>query len=219
MSTSAPSPTRAPVSTPTVSRAVAEPVLLTPERRAEAVQALGAAFAQDPLILWMSSHPEYPYTAFDQVIDPYLHTGASWILDNGAGALLGAPPGMPKPKADIGPSLIWLLLRNYGLRTLVRGVWYELYSATFPPKMRHYYVYAIGVRPEFQGQGLGGRLMQPILGLADAEGVPVYLESANERNLSFYLRLGFRIVRETRVPLRGPRLWLMLREPQPPAEA
>ena len=196
-------------------RAAPEPVLLTPARREEAVQALGAAFAQDPLILWMSRAADYPYIAFDQVIDPYLHTGASWILNNGAGALLGAPPGMPKPKADIGPSLVWLLLRRYGPRTLVRGVWYELYSATFPPKQRHYYVYAIGVKPAFQGRGWGARLMQPILGLADAEGVPVYLESANERNLTFYQRLGFRIIRETRVPLRGPRLWLMLRAPQP----
>ncbi len=219
MTSSAPLPTSAAAPTPAIPRVAAEPVLLTPERRAEAVQALGAAFAQDPLILWMSRHPEYPYTAFDQVIDPYLHTGASWILDNGAGALLGAPPGMPKPKADIDAHLIGLLWRRYGFRTLVRGVWYELYSAHFPPKQRHYYVYAIGVKPEFQGQGLGARLMQPILGLADAEQVPVYLESANERNLSFYQRLGFRIIRETRVPLRGPRLWLMLREPRPTTAA
>ncbi len=191
-----------------------QPVLLTAERRAEAVQALGEAFAEDPLILWMSTHPQYPYTAFDQVIDPYLHTGMSWILDNGAGALLAAPPDIPKPKADIGPALIGLLWRQYGLRALIRGVLYELYSATFPPKEAHYYIYAIGIRPRFQGRGWGRRLMEPVLAHADAARLPVYLESANERNLSFYRRLGFRVIRETRVPLGGPHMWLMLREPQ-----
>jgi len=191
-----------------------EPVPLTPNRREEAVRALAAAFARDPLMLWMSRASTFPFAVFDLVLDAYMSTGASWILSNGAGVLLGVPPEVPKPKVHVAPRVLGRLARRYGLLTLIRGAGYTGYSATFPPRLPHYYVYALGVRPEFQGQGLGARLMQPLLTLADARQVPVYLESANPRNLSFYQRLGFRIQRETRAPLRGPRLWLLLRPPR-----
>ncbi|NPA31325.1 MAG: GNAT family N-acetyltransferase [Chloroflexi bacterium] len=191
-----------------------KPVPLTPERREEAIEILATAFAEDPLILWMSRDPRFPYAVFEQVIDPYLHSGVSWILDNGAGVLLAAPPDMPKPRVDFNFGLLWKMLRQFGWRTMLRGIVYELYSAHFPPREPHYYAYAMGVRAEFRGQGLGTRLMRTLLDLGDADQVPVYLESAHERNLSLYYRLGYRLLRETRVPLGGPRMWLMLYEPR-----
>ena len=47
----------------------------------------------------------------------------------------------------------------------------------------------------------------------DREGVGAYLESSKERNVAFYGRHGFRVTGETRFP-RGPRLWLMWRDPR-----
>ena len=51
--------------------------------------------------------------------------------------------------------------------------------------------------------------------MADDAGVNCYLESGNERNLSFYLRHGFEVAEEVQVP-DGPRVWGMLRRPSSP---
>ena len=77
----------------------------------------------------------------------------------------------------------------------------------------HWLLLFLGVEPSQQGKGIGGTLIQPILNQADAEGVPCYLESSNERNLTFYKRHGFKIVGDVQIAEDGPRMWAMLREP------
>ena len=68
-----------------------------------------------------------------------------------------------------------------------------------------------GCDPAHQGKGLGGAAVRA--GLERAAGrLPAYLETAKERNLAFYQRLGFRVTDEWSVPGGGPRFWSMLRE-------
>jgi GNAT superfamily N-acetyltransferase len=75
----------------------------------------------------------------------------------------------------------------------------------------HWYLWALGVDPSCQGQGIGGRLLEPVLARADQGGVPCYLETQTEWNVTFYEKRGFEVLREEDVP--GLRVWLMLREP------
>lgn len=58
----------------------------------------------------------------------------------------------------------------------------------------HWYVMALGVRPDKQGGGLGSQVLIQGVQRAKAEGRAVYLESTNPRNLPFYERNGFRLV-------------------------
>ena len=81
------------------------------------------------------------------------------------------------------------------------------------PKEPHYYLNVLGVDPSAQGTGLGSRLLAPMLERCDREGVPAYLESSKERNLTFYGRHGFRVTGDLVMPFGGPPLWLMWREP------
>jgi len=55
----------------------------------------------------------------------------------------------------------------------------------------HYYLFALGADPEFQGRGVGAALMAPMLARCDEERMVAYLESSNPANLTFYRRHGF----------------------------
>ena len=78
-------------------------------------------------------------------------------------------------------------------------------------RQAHWYLWLLAVDPPFQGKGLGGELLRPALDEADRAGLSCYLETARERNVSFYLRFGFRVLRDERMGRDGPRFWTMLR--------
>ena len=62
------------------------------------------------------------------------------------------------------------------------------------PTDPHWYLEVLSVRPEHQRQGLGSRLVTPILHLADRDHVPCYLETACPANVDYYQRFGFEVM-------------------------
>jgi len=78
------------------------------------------------------------------------------------------------------------------------------------PDEPHWYLHVVGCAPAAQGQGFGAAAIRAGLARADGDGVPAYLETANEGNLRFYERLGFVVTHQWRVP-NGPLHWSMLR--------
>jgi ribosomal protein S18 acetylase RimI-like enzyme len=75
-----------------------------------------------------------------------------------------------------------------------------------------WYLGVLGVAPEYQGRGLGGRLMLPVLERADREGLAVTLETAQPRNLPLYRRHGFEVKTELPPATPGaPIVWTMKR--------
>ena len=57
--------------------------------------------------------------------------------------------------------------------------------------------------PSRQGQGIGTRALTAALKETDELGVPVFLCTQEERNVTFYRRLGFRPMREVGSDLRS----------------
>lgn len=55
----------------------------------------------------------------------------------------------------------------------------------------HLFVYAVGIEPSLQGQGLGGKLMRAAAEVADREGLACYLECCGERCPKIYEKYGF----------------------------
>ena len=78
---------------------------------------------------------------------------------------------------------------------------------------RFWYLQALGVEPSRQGQGVGRRLLAPILAKADAEKSPCYLETETERNVVFYAKIGFDVLSQLDFPGTPVRLWTMRRNP------
>lgn len=75
----------------------------------------------------------------------------------------------------------------------------------------HWYLLTIGVDPDRQRAGVGGRLLSAGLQRADADGLPCYLETANPDNLPFYRRHGFEVAADGQLPKGGLHVWSMVR--------
>jgi ribosomal protein S18 acetylase RimI-like enzyme len=71
----------------------------------------------------------------------------------------------------------------------------------------HWYIMILGVDPVHHGKGLGKALMEPVMKKAEANGQPVYLETAQPANVSFYQKLGFSVLRELIDPTSGLKMW------------
>jgi ribosomal protein S18 acetylase RimI-like enzyme len=55
------------------------------------------------------------------------------------------------------------------------------------------HLYMIGVLPEAQGKGLASALMNPMIQRMKEKSIPVFLETANPRNVNLYKKKGFKI--------------------------
>lgn len=78
------------------------------------------------------------------------------------------------------------------------------------PTEDHWYLLALGVRPDLQGRGLGSLMLAHTLAIADEQGLPAYLEATSARSRVLYARFGFEVVAEF-APADGPTLWAMRR--------
>lgn len=78
----------------------------------------------------------------------------------------------------------------------------------------HWYLVMLGVAPNYQGQGVGGSLIQPVLAQADEAGLPCYLETSTERGVNFYQKHGFEVLRSGQLSPDAPTFWTMKRNPQ-----
>lgn len=75
-----------------------------------------------------------------------------------------------------------------------------------------WYLSIAGIKPTYQGKGLGAGLLNAVLDETDKNGIPTYLETFTPRNIRFYERMGYKIVREVFEPVTGSYYWIMLRE-------
>src|SRR3546814_16916727 len=79
------------------------------------------------------------------------------------------------------------------------------------PRGRFWYLHYVGVRPDHQGQGHGGRIIRAQTATADAERLPCWLETATPANVPLYERLGFVIAQQWVVAGGGLPVWGMKR--------
>jgi hypothetical protein len=69
----------------------------------------------------------------------------------------------------------------------------------------------LGSRENRRREGLGSAVLAPVLARAAASGVPVFLDTFNPTNASFYTGNGFRCLEENVEPVTGLPYWLFLR--------
>jgi ribosomal protein S18 acetylase RimI-like enzyme len=180
---------------------------------------LGAAFRDDPVGEWLlrGRLSEARIGYLEAVLSrKHLEHGVSTVTEGTGSVAIWAPPKrfrvpvreflphLPRVVGTLGPA---------GMRRLLQLTEVE----ELHPHEPHYYLAVLGTRPDLQGRGLGSAAMAPTMARADEEGVACYVESSKEANVPFYRRHGFEVTGTLDIAGgKGPRLWLMRREPRPP---
>ena len=82
-------------------------------------------------------------------------------------------------------------VRALGWRGLRDAIRVHTILTRHRPTEPHWYLAQIGVSAEARGAGVGSALLRSRLEKIDAEALPAYLESSNERNRALYRRHGF----------------------------
>lgn len=172
---------------------------------------LGEAFVGDPLMKWISPDPEFPRWCWSLAVSFFLPYKEVHVTENGLGAAMWLPPGV---ELNIHPSLtmLWNTYRHFGIKSIMRFFHYMNTLEKHHPEDKHYYLFAIGVRPIARNQGIGSALLEYVLQECDRINVRAYLETSKSLNLQFYKRYGFEVRDEIALPNDGPPLWLMCRE-------
>ena len=182
-------------------------------------QALASAFQDDPVIAWIFPDDQRRRAVLAAFMEFRLRELAFphdevWMTAGGAAAAVWLPPpGRWQLSSPQRLRLLPALVRFFGLRTASVLGGLERMEKQHPHNRSHWYLFILGTEPAAQGQGLGSALLAQVLARVDADGLPAYLESSNERNLAWYGRYGFELTGEVVIP-GGPRIWPMWREPR-----
>jgi ribosomal protein S18 acetylase RimI-like enzyme len=181
---------------------------------------LADAFTDDPAFDWFLRADDKRAAAFMRffrfIVRTSLGQGARIERPSCGGA---AAVWLPFDKLGPLPLLVELqafpvLIGATGLSRFGRLVKMREYLDKHHPMERpHAYLWFLGVTHAAQGHGVGSRLLKFATDRLDGEGLPAYLETQNERNVSLYTRHGFQVIDEGRPAPDGPKLWSMWREP------
>lgn len=77
---------------------------------------------------------------------------------------------------------------------------------------KYIYLLILGVSPAYQGQGYGGKLLRAVIEESNDAGLPIYLETATEKNISMYEKFGFKKLERIDHPIINLPQWGMIRE-------
>ncbi len=179
---------------------------------------LADAFQDDPAFRWILPDADVRRAR----LNPFFHLVAQ--EDLAAGMALVAPgfevatlwraPGRQKdnPLGTVRTTLwfLWVLRSAIG-----RGAAVGKAMAQHHPRGEHWYLRYAGVLAQEQGKGWGSRALREGIRRADADSLPIYLETAKDSNVALYQRFGFDVIDEWDVPSGGPHFWSMMRQPSP----
>ncbi len=169
------------------------------------VVALARAFHHDPLFDFLIpdlvDQARSALTFMDTVLADAVPFGEVWVAREKE-AVLGAAVWLPPSAYPRGArrSTVSILrdlraVHRLGPR-ITAGI--RLYGTVDRAHHRiaedHWYLALLGTDPKHQGRGVGSSVLGPVLGRADLEGIPAYLETQKSENVPWYRRHGFDVV-------------------------
>lgn len=188
----------------------------------EAAKTLASAFMNDPLQTYAFPDPairlDRSVAHFESMVRYGLLAGEVWVTDGNIDAVgIWLPPEHREYREELFDKAGFNRLpESMGEEAFGRFMEVVEHLETLHKRdvpMPHWYGMVLGVEPSRQGQGLGRLLLRTMFGMADEQGVPCYLETAQPANVRFYTGNGFRVLLEGVEPKSGLRYWTFMRDP------
>lgn len=172
---------------------------------------LARAFANDPM-LRAGLRPDVSVDELSQIVRAlfveYVAVDAAWQLDGGRAAAGWLPPTAAAAFELIDQRTRPIVLPLTDDESAVYNAFWEWITEHIPDEPV-WLLDFIGVDPDVQGRGYGGRLIQHGLDLARDQALPAFLETANPANVAYYEGFGFRVVDSGLPPGGGPEVWFL----------
>jgi len=194
---------------------------LSREQRADATRVLTDAFLDDPA--WLAIGPRAEtyrrgvLTAYHRVVlFRARRFGGRVLVGLRDGRLAGVAVAFPA--GGWPPSEPWSALMQAPVFIAAgpgpgkRAMQVDALMERAHPPEPHLYLELLAVAPRLQRTGIGRALLDRLLSDADADGVPLHLETARPENLPYYRGFGFEVTAEAALP-RGAPMWFMCRPP------
>jgi ribosomal protein S18 acetylase RimI-like enzyme len=175
---------------------------MTPSDFAAVNTVLAEAFAADPLsrMLFGQDDPRPGLLRINRAAIRNPHgVGTLAVADNRiVGVMLEADSPKCEPDGLSGlrfmfDSILAMRWRMISAMSVFRGV------AKHHPAWAHRHLNVIGVLPEFQGKGVGSKMLEDFCRRADEQGKACYLETDTEAARRLYERFGFHVVQQEKV--------------------
>lgn len=180
------------------------------------------AFFENPAWLWALPDPRRRARVlhfFYRAAIRYAFRSGDLLATAGAvrGAAIVLPPERPRLDGrELALSGLWQFPFRAGPRGFAR---FFTQGRVFDARQRsdvaprHFYLWELGVDPQHQRQGIGSAVLRSVVARSDAAGVPIYVDTTDERTLSLYARHDFAVVHQGAFPRGGCRLWTLVRQP------
>jgi ribosomal protein S18 acetylase RimI-like enzyme len=180
--------------------------------REQAIAVISEAFRNDPVTRWVWPADDAYETGLPRMTEAMsgraFEHGTAYATSDFGGVALWLPPGVQSDGDAMGEVMEETVEPELmdDLRGFTEGM------AAFHLHGPHWYLPFIAVGPEHQGKGYGSQLMSHGVALADADGLPAYLEATTLDSRRLYEHHGFEVMGEIQFG-SSPQLWPMRREP------
>lgn len=199
-----------------------EIIKLNPQQMQKAADVVTAAFFDYPMFTFYFPDPQRRTRSMSwylkNVLNTALRYGEVYTTPDISGVIFTLPPGHTRISQ-------WEYIRCgfmlspfvLGVRNFIRSQECEEFVGNIHMELMkdrpHYYLWGLTVDPRQKKSGIGTALLQPVLAQADAEKMPFYLETHDEKNVQYYQRHGFRLLQASSIPKYNLPIWCMVREP------
>lgn len=198
------------------------PVVLCRKEVRQAAEVCTLAFYEGPYTRFLFPDPRdrdrYMHSRFQRMLQHAVICGELYATSErieGVMSLLSHPPKRPSLLSRLHTGHLRSIRYASAVRERVAvGAAYLTERRKYHMPGPHLMLETLAVRPELQGRGFGTGLIRHALERADAEQLPLYLDTFALNSVEIYRRFGFHVLEEGRISGMDSPVYLMSRPPQ-----